>query len=106
MKNQKKTIKEEIREKFRKKFVIDEPPTPPYIEDEFDIESVESFIYQILKEILQCFIEETRLETKYRKDEVFRKCPYCGELVEVGSICNQTIIELNQKQQQWLKENL
>ncbi len=94
-KDQNKTIKEEIEKKIT--IILNETPIGS---------EQRQAIKDLISQTLQRFIEETRLETKYRKDEVFRKCPYCGELVEVGSIYNQTIIELNQKQQQWLKENL
>ena len=40
----------EILEKFREKYVINHPPTPPYITDEFEVDSIESFILFILEQ--------------------------------------------------------
>ena len=39
-----------ILEKFREKYVINHPPTPPYITDEFEVDSIESFILSALQE--------------------------------------------------------
>ena len=98
-KKQKKTIKEEIEE------VIDAlikdvhyehtyPAHTAYYQLDFD--KFRNALKEFSRRLLQRFIEETNPKKKSLNSSNFRWVDYYNEFVE----------ELNQKQQQWLKENL
>ena len=55
----------EIIKKFREKYVINHPPTPPYITDEFEVDSIESFILFILEQKDQ---EKEKALEEYKKE--------------------------------------
>lgn len=100
IKKQKKTIKEEIRENINEDFYESKNGGLVWREDNkfFDACDLEDYIWDICRQILQRFIEETK--------------PYkAGGVIAIKNIREADGIidcleRINQKQQQWLKENL
>jgi len=112
MKKQKKTIKEEIEKEFDKRFFGDKwglPTKESFFKlagdgisdwNEYDGDKIKSFIFRILRQTLQRFIEETKIPRQginlHWEDGLINKIQGYNEAIE----------EIHQIQAKWLKENL
>ena len=113
-KKQKKTIKEEIKEEIEKTINHSWDGTLYALnKNTLEYIDVTDIIFEdLLRKTLQRFIEETKLEMKMEEiwnefEEKFgidARCRYEG--YETSRMIWDILERINQKQQQWLKENL
>jgi len=111
IKKQKKTIKEEIRENINEDFYESKNGGLVWREDNkfFDACDLEDYIWDICRQILQRFIEETGVERTsiVRLPENNPENKIANRLNENMVFgYNQALQDINQRQQQWLRENL
>ena len=108
-KKQKKTIKEEIERYFKDAVIHNEDchifvGEEGYCDCEWMERKVSEIVLEVVEEILQRFIEETKIEEKKLITGYIDLDATIENRERMGY--NQAIQNIKQKQQQWLEENL